>query len=79
VTGRATLGDFLHAAHRALAGGTDMPTPTHGDVEEVSRSLLRLVTIFGRYLQDLATPPSQAPGTGHAGRPARRSPTPPGT
>ena len=62
MTGRATLGDFLHAAHRALAGGTDMPTPARGDVEEVSRSLLRLVTIFGRYLQDIATTPSQAPG-----------------
>jgi hypothetical protein len=62
VTGRATFGDFLDAAHRALAGGADMPSPTHGDVGEVSRSLLRLVTIFGRYLQDVATPPSQLPG-----------------
>ena len=39
-----------------------MPTPARGDVEEVSRSLLRLVTIFGRYLQDMATTPSQVPG-----------------
>ena len=62
MTGRATFGDFLHAAHRALAGGTDVPTPARGDVEEVSRSLLRLVTIFGRYLQDMATTPSQVPG-----------------
>jgi hypothetical protein len=62
VTGRATFGDLLHAAHRALAGGADMPSPTHGDVGEVSRSLLRLVTIFGRYLQDIATTPSDVPG-----------------
>ena len=63
MTGRATFGDFLHAAHWALAGGADMPTLTHGDVGEVSRSLLRLVTIFGRYLQDMATTPSQVPGS----------------
>ncbi len=61
MTGRATFGDFLHAAHRGLAGGAGVPTPTRGDVEEVSRSLLRLVTIVGRYLQDMATP-SQVPG-----------------
>jgi hypothetical protein len=62
VTGRATFGDFLHAAHQALAGGTGMPAPAHGDVGEVSRSLLRLVTIMGRYLQDVATPPSEVSG-----------------
>jgi hypothetical protein len=39
-----------------------MPAPTHGDVGEVSRSLLRLVTTFGRYLQDMTTTPSQMPG-----------------
>ena len=62
MTGRATFGDFLHAAHQALAGGADAPAPARGDVEEVSRSLLRLVTIFGRYLQDMATTPSEVPG-----------------
>ena len=62
MTGRATFGDFLHAAHRALAGGANGPAPARGDVEEVSRSLLRLVTIVGRYLQDMAaTTPSQMP------------------
>jgi hypothetical protein len=59
VTGRATFGDFLHAAHRALAGRASGPAPARGDVEEVSRSLLRLVTIFGRYLQDMTTTPSK--------------------
>jgi hypothetical protein len=63
VTGRARFGDCLHAAHRALAGGTSGPAPARGDVEEVSRSLLRLVTILGRYLQDMATTPSQVPGS----------------
>jgi hypothetical protein len=62
VTGRATFGDFLRAAHRALAGGTDLPSPTHGDVGEVSRSLLRLVTIVGRYLQDVVTTASEVAG-----------------
>jgi hypothetical protein len=31
------------------------PSPARGDVEEVSRSLLRVVTILGRYTQDTAT------------------------
>jgi hypothetical protein len=62
VTGRATFGDFLHAVHQALAGGVGGPAPARGDVEEVSRSLLRLVTIVGRYLQDMATTPSEVSG-----------------
>jgi len=53
VTGRATFGDFLQAAHHGL--GAAGPPPGRGDVEEVSRSLLRVVTILGRYVQDMNT------------------------
>ena len=35
---------------------------TRRSAENARRSLLRLVTIFGRYLQDMATTPSQVPG-----------------
>ena len=61
MTGRATFGDFLHAAHRGLAGGASSPPPARGDVEEVSRSLLRVVTIMGRYIQDITTAFSDMP------------------
>jgi len=55
VTGGARFGDFLDAAHRSLAPRAGEPSPARGDVEEVSRSLLRVVTILGRYTQDTAT------------------------
>jgi hypothetical protein len=54
VTGAARLGDFLDAAHRSLALRAGEPSPARGDVDEVSRSLLRVVTILGRYTQDTA-------------------------
>jgi hypothetical protein len=60
VTGPATFGDLLHAAHRSLSPQPGGPSPARGDVEEVSRSLLRVVTLLGRYLQDTAT---AVPGT----------------
>src|SRR5581483_2372944 len=55
---RATFGEFLQAARRYLDGPV---APRHaagtgGSAEEVSSSLLRVVTIMGRYLQDI-TPP----------------------
>lgn len=55
--GRATFGEFVQSAHRHLAG-TAAPHHaggTGGNVEEVSRSLLRVVIIMGRYLRDIAT------------------------
>ena len=48
---RATFGDFLHAAHWEL--GPDGPDAARGNVEEVSRSLLRVVIVMGRYVQDM--------------------------
>ncbi len=52
MTGQARFGDFLHTAHHALAARPGGPSPARGDVEEVSRSLLRVVTLVGRYLQN---------------------------
>ena len=57
MTGRATFGDFLQAAHRHLdpPPGTIGQPPARGDAGEVSQSLLRMLTVMGRYLRDLAT------------------------
>jgi len=51
---RATFGDFLQAAHDGLGppSGAGSYAP-RGSVEEVSRSLLRVVTVMGRYVQDM--------------------------
>ena len=66
MTGRTRFGDFLHAGHRSLDSRAGEPSPARGDVEEVSRSLLRVVTILGRYTQDTATAfhdvPHRTPG-----------------
>jgi len=61
VTHRATFGDILHAAHQSLAHRRGEPPPTRGDVEEVSRSLLQVITILSRYAQDTATAFSDVP------------------
>jgi len=49
-----------------LDGRAGEPSPARGDVDEVSRSLLRVVTILGRYTQDTATAfrdvPHRTPG-----------------
>ena len=55
MTRRARFGDFLNAGHRSLDSRAGEPSPARGDVEEVSCSLLRVVTILGRYTQDTAT------------------------
>jgi hypothetical protein len=55
MTDRATFGDFVMAAHRHLdppIGSYGQP-PARGSVEEVSRSLLRVLTVIGHYLQDI--------------------------
>ena len=63
MTGRARFGDFLNAGHRSLDSRAGEPSPARGDVEEVSRSLLRVVTILGRYTQDTATAFRDVPHT----------------
>jgi hypothetical protein len=57
MTSQAVLGDFLTAAHRHLAAPlTWTTTPAPGrDIEEVTSSLLRLITIIGRYATDITT------------------------
>ncbi len=51
---RTTFGDFLQAAHNGLGlpSGAGSYAP-RGSVEEVSRSLLRVVRVMGRYVQDM--------------------------
>jgi hypothetical protein len=66
VTGQVTFGDFLRTAHQALAARPGGPSPARGDVEEVSRSLQRVLTIMGRYLQDTAVASSDVPRHMHA-------------
>jgi hypothetical protein len=61
MTGQATFGDFLRTANHALAPRPGGPSPARGDVEEVSRSLQRVLTIVGRYLQDTAVAFSDVP------------------
>ncbi len=65
MTGRPTFGDLLGAARRHLTGQPGQP-PARGDVEEVSRALLRVVILLGRYLQDTATAVSGQPPTAPA-------------
>jgi len=62
--GRAAAAALMDKGHDVVlhARSRQRAAPARGDVEEVSRSLLRLVTIVGRYLQDMATTPSQVPG-----------------
>jgi hypothetical protein len=62
VTGRPVFGEFLAAAHHHLTGEPGQP-PARGEVEEVSRSLRRLVILLSRYLQDTATAFSDQPST----------------
>ena len=69
MTRRPAFGDLLHAAHQHLTGQPRQP-PARGDVEEVSRSLQRVVILLGRYLQDTATAFTGQPPTA----PASRSP-----
>src|SRR5690348_338698 len=66
MTGRPALGDFLRGAHHIPAAQPGMPPPRREDVQEVSRSLLRVVIILGRYLHDTATIYNDLPRRGPA-------------
>jgi hypothetical protein len=63
MTGVPVLGDFLRAAHRQLrrpAGWTQ--TAAHGrDLAEVTSSLLRFITVTGRYARDVITAFDEVP------------------
>jgi hypothetical protein len=61
MTEQATFGDFLRTAYHALVPRPGGLSPARGDVEEVSRSLQRVLTIVGRYLQDTSVASSDMP------------------
>ena len=75
--GRAVFGDFLDAARGHLGSPAVLRRAASrgGDVQEISHSLLRVVIVMGRYVQDVSAAPGQAtPVTaawGRAGRDAR--------
>lgn len=81
---RATFSDFLRAAHASLGRRSGVSGPAvRGSVEEVSASMLRVVRVMHRYLQDLTTGISDVPaqtrarfirGRSPACRPGRRCP-----
>jgi hypothetical protein len=63
VTGRATFGDFLQAAHQHLGGNEQSRMRPAESLSEVTRALSHLVRVLGRYTQDLtATLPEVMPG-----------------
>ena len=54
---RAKFGEFIEAAHWHLDPATTIhgPAAARGSAEEVSRSLLRVVTVMRRYAEDITT------------------------
>jgi hypothetical protein len=66
VTGRPAFGELLHTARQHLTGQPGLPPPGRGDVQEVSRSLLRVVILLSRYLQDTTTALSDQPASAPA-------------
>jgi len=55
MTPRATFGEFIRAAHWHLDPATTIHGPPHfrGSAEEVSRSLLRVITVMRRYVEEM--------------------------
>ena len=65
---RATFGDFIQAAHWHLDPAITIygPVGARGSAEGVSRSLLRVVTVMRRYLQDITTVFNNVPSHPHS-------------
>jgi hypothetical protein len=63
VTGRAVFGDFLRAArgHLGSAAHLRLAASQGGDLREINHSLLRVVTVMNRFVQDVSTVPRQVP------------------
>jgi hypothetical protein len=63
VTGRAVIGDFLDAARGQLGSAAHLRLAAGrgGDLREISHSLLRVVTVMNRYVQDFSAVPRQVP------------------
>jgi hypothetical protein len=55
MTGRPAFGDFLAAArdHARIAAALRETGRREAYVQEVTDSLLRVITVMGRYLQDI--------------------------
>jgi len=55
MTSRPTFGDFIHAAYWHLDPATTVHglPGSRGSAEEVSRSLLRVITVMRRYVEDM--------------------------
>jgi hypothetical protein len=55
MTSRATFGDFITAAHRHLDPATTIHGPPHfrGSAEEISWSLLRVISVMRRYVEEM--------------------------
>jgi hypothetical protein len=55
MTSRPTFGDFIDTAHWHLDPATTVhgPPGARGSAEEVSRSLLRVITVMHRYVEDM--------------------------
>lgn len=66
MTGRAVFGDFIVAARRHLGspGSFREAVGQGGSVPEISHSLLRIVLVMGRYVQDVDIGPAPVPGQG---------------
>ena len=91
MTARPAFGDFLTAArdHASAAAAAHQADRGGEHAQEVADSLLHVVTVMGRYLQDIAAVPGDMPvprraaADRHGAAPASprgtRSPTPPGT
>ena len=81
MTSRATFGDFIRAAHWHLDPATTIHGPPgfRGSAEEVSRSLLRVIIVMRRYVEDMTValprqrqrPHSALPAWPRAAVPAR--------
>ncbi len=63
VTDRAVFGDFLRGARRHLGSPAVIRAAASrgGDAREISRSLLRVVIVMSRYVQDVSTVPRHVP------------------
>ncbi len=68
MTDRAVFGDFLHGARRHLGSPAVIRAAASrgGDAREISRSLLRVVIVMSRYVQEVSTVPRRVPSQARA-------------
>ena len=62
MTGRAVFGDFLELAHAHLAEASQLPATYGGvDIRQASASMLRILVLMHRYVQDVTPGPVPEP------------------